>query len=283
MPCTGARGQQLSCCGAAGELDRTLIIATSDNGMPFPRAKANLYEFGLHMPLAIRWGDRAPGGRTVDDLVGFVDLPATILQAAGVKPPVGDLAPVGRSLVALLASAKQGVVEPFRTAVFAARERHSSSRYDNWTYPQRALRTPDFLYIRNFRPDRWPAGDPVVPGSNGQPQGPHSGYKDIDGSPTLSFLIERAEDPALGRFLELAVGKRPAEELFDIRRDPGCLTNLAGRAAFADVQARLGRQLEETLRATGDARILDGGDIWEAYPRYSPIRRFPPPEPEEPV
>src|SRR5690606_24047948 len=58
----------------AGELDNTLVIVTSDNGMAFPRAKANCYEDGIHMPLAIRWGDRARAGRTVDDLIGFVDL-----------------------------------------------------------------------------------------------------------------------------------------------------------------------------------------------------------------
>ncbi len=80
-------GRMLDLLEKAGELDNTLIIVTSDNGMPFPRAKANLYEYGIHMPLAIAWPRAVPAGRTVDDIVGFVDLTATIYDVAGVAPP----------------------------------------------------------------------------------------------------------------------------------------------------------------------------------------------------
>ena len=270
-------GHMLTLLDDAGELDNTLVIVTGDNGMPFPRAKANLYEFGFHEPLAIRWPARVPAGRVVDDLVGFVDLTATILEAAGVQHPSRAYPLSGRSLMNVLASKQQGRVDPARTAVYAARERHSSSRYNNWTYPQRALRTQEYLYIRNFRPDRWPAGDPVVVRDDGTPEGPHSGYKDIDGGPTLAFLVARADDPELGQYLQLAVRKRPAEELFDIRRDPGCLTNLAADPEHAGVRQTLARQLDDYLRQTGDPRVLDGGEVWETYKRYSPIRQFPPP------
>lgn len=274
-------GRMLDTLERAGELENTLVIVTADNGMPFPRAKANCYEYGTHMPLAICWGARVPGGRRVDDLVGFVDLSATILDAAGVSHPSREFPLAGRSIMALLTSAKQGVVEPERDAVFAGRERHSSSRYNNWTYPQRAIRTPRYLYIRNFRPDRWPAGDPVVLSEDkgkAPPGTPHSGYKDIDGSPTLDFLVAGADDPPVRAFLDLAVAKRPAEELFDIRLDPGCLKNLAGDPEFAATRAELAKRLEGKLRATADPRVLDGGEIWETYPRYSPIRSFPDPK-----
>ncbi len=265
----------------AGELDNTLVIVTSDNGMAFPRAKANCYEYGIHMPLAIRWGARVPASRTVEDLVGFVDITATILEAAGVEHPSREYPLAGRSLMKLLTSSKSGIVEPDRDAVFGGRERHSSSRYNNWTYPQRAIRTHQYLLIRNFRPDRWPAGDPIVLSDKKSSKAglgkPHSGYKDIDGSPTLDFLIAHVDDPEIGPFLELAVGKRPAEELFDIVKDPGCLHNLADDPDFTDTRTRLSQQLEDTLRRTNDARVLDGGEIWESYPRYSPIREFPKP------
>lgn len=270
-------GRMLKLLEDAGELDNTLIIVTSDNGMAFPRAKANLYEYGFHMPLAIRWGNRAPGGRTVDDLIGFVDLTATILDAAGVVHPSQAYPPAGRSILNILTSTASGAVDPSRTAVYAGRERHSSSRYRNWTYPQRAVRTPRYLYIRNFRPDRWPAGDPVLLGDDGMPLGPHTGYKDIDACPTLDFLIAHADDPQFAKFFQLAVGKRPAEELFDVSQDPGCLNNLAGDPNYASVQRRLATQLDDYLRETGDARILDGGEIWESYPRYNSIRQFPEP------
>ncbi len=263
---------------AAGELDNTLIIVTSDNGMAFPRAKANLYEYGFHMPLAIRWGDQAPGGRIVDDLVGFVDLTATILDAAGVEHP-GEFPLAGRSIVDLLRSPQQGTVDPARTAVYAGRERHSSSRYDNWTYPQRALRSSEHLYIRNFRPDRWPAGDPVVFQANGRLSDPHGGYHDIDACPTLDLLRQGADDPVIGPFLQLAVAKRPAEELFDIVKDPGCLVNLAADPAHQEVREQLAKQLDAYLRETGDPRAIDGGEIFESYIRYSGIREFPKPAP----
>jgi N-sulfoglucosamine sulfohydrolase len=74
------------------------------------------------------------------------------------------------------------------------------------------------------------------------------------------------------------VAKGPAEELFDIRKDPACLKNLATNPAFADVRKKLAAQLEEHLRATGDSRVLDRGEVWESYPRYSPLRSFPRPD-----
>jgi N-sulfoglucosamine sulfohydrolase len=261
----------------AGELDNTLIIATSDNGMPFPRAKANAYEYGIHMPLAIRWGARVPGSRVVDDLVGWVDLTATILEAAGVKHPA-EFPPAGSSILDTLESRQQGLVDASRTQVFSARERHSSSRYENWTYPQRALRTPQYLYIRNFKPDRWPAGDPQDLAEDGTLGPMHGGYHDIDASPSLAFLVEKRDDPEISRFFHLAVDKRPAEELFDIQKDPGCLHNLAAQAEYEEVRARLSAQLEKYLTETEDPRMLGNGDIWETYKRYSPIRKFPPPQ-----
>ena len=161
-------GRMLDALETRGELDNTLVIVTSDNGMAFPRAKANLYEFGIHMPLAIQWPAAVPKGRTVDDLVGFVDLTATIVEAARVVVPAPELA--GRSLMPILRSKSEGIVDPTRDAVFAARERHSSSRYRSLGYPQRAIRTHRFLYIRNVHSERWPAGTPQKYGRGGYPK-----------------------------------------------------------------------------------------------------------------
>ncbi len=141
-----------------GELDNTLIVVSGDHGAPgFPHGKCNLYDFGSSVSLAIRWGG-AKGGRVVDDLVSLTDLAPTFLEAAGL--PVPDRM-TGRSLVSLLKSDKSGQVDPQRTAVFIGRERHvENARADFMPYPQRAIRTHDFLYIINFKPDRWPLGDP---------------------------------------------------------------------------------------------------------------------------
>ena len=165
-----------------------------------------------------------------------------------------------------------------KRVAYSARERHSSSRYNNWTYPQRALRTAQFLYIRNFKPDRWPAGDPRILKDDGSLGPMHGAYHDIDASPTLALLAANSDDPVLGKFLQLAVGKRPTEELFDITKDPGCLKNLATDPTFAKVKKRLSKQLMDYLKQTGDPRVVGNGDIWETYPRYSHIRKFPPPD-----
>lgn len=260
---------------ARGELANTLIIVTADNGMAFPRAKANCYEYGIHMPLAIAWPARVPAGRVVDDIVGFVDLTATILEAARVTRPSSAPPGVGRSLLPVLTSQRQGLVDATRTRAFSSRERHSSSRPGNLGYPQRALRTEQFLYIRNFAPDRWPAGDPRALDKNRQTGPMHGAYHDIDSSPTLTFLTRNHADANIARFLDLAVGKRPAEELYDIRQDPGCLVNLAAQPTHATTRQQLAKELEDYLRKTGDPRVTGNREVWESYIRYSPLREFP--------
>ncbi|HRE79537.1 MAG TPA: sulfatase, partial [Opitutaceae bacterium] len=141
-----------------GELDNTLIVVSGDHGAPgFPHGKCNLYDFGSRVSLAIR-GPEVSGGRVIDDLITLPDLAPTFLEAGGITPPA---AMTGRSLVSLLASTASGQVERARDAVYIGRERHvESARADYLPYPQRAIRTHDFLYIVNFRPERWPIGDP---------------------------------------------------------------------------------------------------------------------------
>ncbi len=282
-------GRMLDMLEKAGELENTLVIVTSDNGMAFPAAKANCYEYGIHMPLAIAWPAGFAGGRSSDDLVNLIDVTATIYEATGVQPPKQH-PPAGKGLLALLGSGKNGTIEPQRDAVFSGRERHSSSRYNSLGYPQRCIRTRQYLYIRNFRPERWPAGAPQKFGRGKYAKdielakaelGPmHGGYHDIDGCPALDFLIEHRNDPRIKPYFQLAVDKRPAEQLFDITKDAGCLNNLAADPDFADVKQRLAARLNDYLEATGDPRVThaDGGDIWETYRRYSGLRWFPKPE-----
>ncbi len=261
----------------AGELENTLVIVTSDNGMAFPRAKANCYEYGVHVPLAIRWGNEIQANRTSDDLVGFVDLTATIYDATGVAPASEEFPMTGKSLMNILKSEKEGTVDPTRTAVFSGRERHSSSRYLNLAYPQRSMRTSQYLYIRNFRPDRWPAGSPRKLDENGGLGPQDGGYHDIDACPSLSFLIENKTDAEIGKYFDWAVQKRPDVEIYDIGSDPACVKNLAGTDGFAETEKRLAKQFEDYLTETKDARILDGGDIFETYRRVSGLRQFPVP------
>ena len=142
----------------AGELDRTLVVVSGDHGAPgFPGGKCNLYDFGTGVAL-VAAGPGVQGRRVVDDFVNLMDLAPTFLEVGGVKPPAGLN---GKSLWPVLTSEKAGQVDPDRTWVVTGRERHvGDAREGNLPYPQRALRTKDFLYVRNFAPDRYPMGDP---------------------------------------------------------------------------------------------------------------------------
>jgi uncharacterized sulfatase len=238
------------------KIDRnTLVILTSDNGMPFPRAKCNLYDYGTRMPLAICWPGRTRGGRVIDDFIGFTDLAPTILETAGLKPPP---AMTGRSFLDLLTSSHTAAQAPRRDRVCMGRERHSVARAGGAGYPMRAIRTRDFLYIHNLAPDRWPAGD-----------GP--GYFDIDPSPTKHFIIRNRLGECRG-FFRMAFKKRPAEELYDLAKDPDQLSNLAGRSEYSGVQENLRSELHRQLILTGDPRAQGREALWDSYPLRVPKR-----------
>ena len=276
-------GEAIALLEETGELENTLIIVTSDNGMPFPRAKANLYEDGIHVPLAMRWDEQVLGGRVVSDLISLIDLMPTILEAADVEHQ-GKYEMTGSSLIEMLRSEEEGITDASRDAVYSGRERHSSSRWNNMGYPQRAIRTHQYLYIRNFSPERWPAGSPRRI-EDGTLTPMHSGYHDIDAAPTLDVMTQQAGNPYFNRYLHLAVGKRPAEELYDIKNDPGCINNLALDPDYEEITKRLRNRLSDKLDETGDPLAAGNLQIWESYPRLrGPMREFPAPvwvEPDE--
>lgn len=274
-----------------GELDNTIVIVTSDNGKPFPRAKANSYEYGIHVPMAIRYPEKFPGGRVVKDVIFFVDIAPTILEITG-KSTDGMMPITGKSFLDLLTSKKEGWLEGSDTYVFSGRERHSSSRYKNWGYPQRAIRSRDYLYIWNMRLERWPAGalqkidrkdsTQLLPmngvGSDGKYMAPQTAFTDIDDAPSKTYLLEQTENKDIKPFLNLAVAKRPEFELYAFQKDPFCLENLAGKPEFSKVENRLKSELLKELKKTKDSRIVGlDKEIFDSYKRYSPIRKFPKP------
>ncbi len=247
-------GRMLEALERAGEIENTLIAVTGDNGLPFPRAKANLYDDGTHVPLAVRWGAGAKGGRTVDDFISLSDLAPTFLEAAGLRPTAAMTA---RSFLDLLQSAESGLLDPRRNRVFTGRERHTQAQPSGpGGYPMRSIRTSDYVYIRNYRPERYPAGS-----ENGQ-----NPFSDIDPGPTKSYMMQHRGDPAVGNLFELGFGKRPAEELYDLRSDPAELRNRAADPALAAVRANLAAELDEQLKAWRDPRAMGLGDVFDKYP-----------------
>lgn len=256
-------GRMLDTLESMGELDNTLVVVTSDNGMPFSRTKATLYDSGTRMPTAVRWGSRVAGGRTIEDFVSHTDFAPTFLEAAGVAPVDSH---DGRSLVPLLTADGDGRLDPSRDHVVTAMERHTWCRPDGATYPMRAIRTHDHLYIRNYEPDRWPTGGPEFISSNKAPHG------DLDDGPFKDFLLLPETRERFPRAVEAGLGKRPAEELYDCRADPHQMNNLADDPALEPVRAQLSQRLEEILREGGDPR-MDGLDPWQGY-AYRQIEGF---------
>lgn len=246
-----------------GELDNTLIVVTSDNGMPFPRAKMNLYDYGTRMPLAVRWpAGGVKGGRTVTDFVNLIDFAPTFLQVAGVKVP-DEM--TGKNLLPVLQSEQSGRVDTTRDRVYVGRERHDIFRKDPETgnflgYPMRAVRTDDYLYIRNFHPERVPAADaPKV--------------SDSDWGATKDYFHDHANEAAVAPLHRLAYGLRPPEEFYDVKKDPFQMHNLAADANYAASKQRLSADLDAWMKRIADPRAgtLEEGDVFDRYPpRFKP-------------
>lgn len=245
-------GEMIQQLEELGELDNTIVVVTSDNGMPFPRCKTTLYDWGVRMPMAIRWAE-IPANRIIDDFVSLTDLAPTFLEAAGLS---AHDAMTGRSLLSMLRSSRQGRIEPWRDHVFTAVERHTWCRPEGATYPSRSIRNFDHLYVRNFEPDRWPTGGPTFVSSN------KTFHGDVDACPTKTFMVENKD--RFPRQFELCFGKRPLEELYDVRRDPAQTNNLATDPEYAHVKERLWNQLRDRLKETADPRV-EGRDPWKTY------------------
>lgn len=260
-----------------GELDNTLIVISGDHGMPgVTNGKCNLYDFGTGVTLAVRLPKSLGGkaGRVVDDLVSLPDLAPTFLEAAGVPLPAGMTA---RSLLGVLRSPKSGQVDASRKWVISGRERHVAFARDNdLPYPQRALRTPDYLYIRNFKPERWPLGGPVqvtetnTPAPDALEGNTYTAFADMDASPTKAWLVAHRHEAQWKRFYDIAFAKRPGEELYDLRQDPQQVKNVAADPAYAKARARLAAQLLKILTAAGDPRVTGDGLTFEHPPYTDP-------------
>ena len=248
----------------AGQLDNTIVVITSDHGMPFPRAKASLYDDGSRVPWAIRWpkGIRN-SGRVVNSFVNLSDLASTFLEAAGLQPP--------QMMTAVsLMDVFDDKPKAARASAYIAIELHDGCRKGGKGFPCRAIRTKDFLYIKNYEPNRWPAGNPdrefcarYIP------------FGEVDSSPTKTLIMDNKDRPGFKRFYDLAFAKRPAEELYLLKSDPGQLVNLAGNPEFADMQKKLRSQLQKYLIKTKDPRALGLDAPWDFYPYYGSRRNKP--------
>lgn len=255
-------GQAIQLLEESGELENTIVVMTGDHGMPFPRCKANLYDYSVRVPLAFRWGQKIKAGRNVTDFTSFTDFAPTFLEAAGIRIPKQM---TGKSLLPILQADNNGNIDIKHNFMVFGRERHTPAQKmpSMEGYPSRAIRTDKWLLILNLEPDRWPAGVPT--GSTH----PMNHFSDCDDSPTKSFLIDHKDDPEISRYYNLSFSKRPAVELYDCETDKDQVHNLAGKPEYAGVVRKLKKQLTDYLESTSDPRFSGSTVKFDDYPYHA--------------
>ena len=216
---------------ASGRAQDTLVVFTADNGMPFPFAKATLYEAGINLPFVVRWPGVVAPGTSSDAVVGLVDLLPTALDSFGLEGPELQ----GHSLLPLL----RGEVDSVREDWFAMH----TSQIVGEDYPSRALRRGKWKYVRNLEPEA---------------RFRMSGFNRSRTWRSWRALAEGEAPPAgleehMRRLLE-----RPAEELYDLDADPFEQRELLGDPEWsrgperARVLEALRAYLRERMEAVGD-------------------------------
>ncbi|GAA5521560.1 ulvan-active sulfatase [Fodinibius salicampi] len=250
-------GRMLTLLEEHGELQNTIVVVTADNGMPFPRIKGQTYEHSAHMPLAIMWPEGiAEPGRVVDDFVSFADFAPTFIELAGLDWEETGMHPtVGRSLTDIFSSGKNGQVNPKRDHVLLGKERHDVGRPYDWGYPVRGIIRGNMMYLRNFKPDRWPTGNP------------ETGYLNTDGSPTKTVILDNRTASGMYHYWDQNFGKRPSEELYNITDDPDALHNLADDPEYQEMKQELKSELYQKLKEQDDPRMFGRGYVFDEY-RY---------------
>lgn len=271
MAFDAALGVLLDRLALTGELENTIIVVSGDHGIPgFTHSKTDLYDSGTHVSLAVRWPGVGTSGRVVSDFVNLMDLAPTFLEAGAIAIPE---VMTGRSLGSILKSDQDGRVDPSRDFVVTGRERHVwMAREGNLPYPHRAIRTDDFLYIRNFKPDRYPGGDSLPP-KNGESftedqltNSTFVTFADIDAGPTKAWLVLNEDTNYGKKYYDWAFGRRPGEELYDLRNDPDQIENLALDPMHGGKRDELRTRLLKILRENGDPRVLGDGLTFDKMP-----------------
>ena len=241
-----------------GQLDNTLVIMVGDNGWQTPRGLANVYDAGTRVPMAVRWPKNIKAGQKRDEFISFEDFAPTFLAAAGLSAPE---VMTGRDFMPLLS--KQTKTKPaWRESIFLERERHANARQGDRGYPCRAIRTSDFLLVRNLTPDAWPAGDPQLYFAVGP-------FGDIDNTPFKELILENRSKPAFQQFFELGFAKRPALELYELESDPDQVHNVADDPKYATIIKKLSAELNSWMKATDDPRFENPTNApFDSYPYF---------------
>lgn len=209
-----------------GYAQNTIVAFMGDNGCSQFRGKGTLYEYGVHVPMIIRWPGAVKAGSTTDQLISGEDLAPTILEAAGVAVPPEM---TGKSFLKVL----RGEPAEGRTYVFAERGAHGSGLPTNSAAFDigRLVEGKRYKLIYNaeWQIPYWPvdfAGDEF--------------WKDL--------VKQNQEGKLTSQMSQLYFSPtRPMFELYDLEKDPNEFTNLAGRPEVAAVEKELKAAMQEWM------------------------------------
>ena len=238
-------------------IDNTLIIYTSDNGMPHPRGKATLYDHGVRMPMIMHWPDQVMNARVINDPISLIDMAPTFLDLAGITIPEHM---TGKSIMNIILSNKSGTVDNDKDFVVTAFEKHCDARINHLGYPRRAIHTEEWTYIINYEPTRFPMGDPNIMIPTWDILG------ETDPGRLKEYFKENMDNPDFRELYNLSFGKIPGEQLFNKKDDPDMITNLAYDPDFEKIKSELMEKLNKYLIETDDPR-QSGKSFWDNY-RY---------------
>ena len=234
----------------------TIVVVTSDHGMPFPRVKGHTYDDAHRVPMVISWPEGiVKPGRRIADLISVIDLAPTFLTLAGIAPEASGMEMTGQGFIDLLENTKP----KSRPFILIGRERNDVfARVGSETglgYPVRAIRKGDYLLVHNLKPERWPCGDPEL------------GLADTDASPTKELIDSLGSDDT---YWKQSFGIRPEEQLFNVVNDPDCVVDLIRDAQSVSVAKDLRETMTKELVGQKDPREVGGGDAFDHYPAVKP-------------
>lgn len=246
-------GDVVSELDRAGLSDNTLVLFITDNGRPFPRDKTTLYNGGIKTPWIVKWPARVPANSTSEVLVSAVDIASTFLRLGGIEPPDRMM---GEDF-----SSAFSTDEEIRSFAYAEDHWHD---HDDFT---RAVVTKEYKYIRNFYPEL-----------------PNTPPADALRSKTFQSMLKLRDADALTKDqMSIFQSPRPQEELYDLKRDPFELNNLASAKNYQEVLVRMQSYLEDIRSETKD--VLPGFRTPDEFDRETglplPNRKRPRPSKAE--
>lgn len=207
----------------------TLVIYLSDNGIPFPGAKTNMYDSGLRMPMIINVPNLELKNHVNNSMISFIDVLPTILDWTKTEKSKNNIP--GQSFLNIMEEKDCNE----RNEVFGSHTFHEITMY----YPMRTIRTKRYRYILNLFPElEFPFATDLYESKT---------WQEIQDKKILHLGKREVKNYLY----------RPKEELYDILVDPAESVNLAYNSKYENILIELRTKLNEMRHATNDPWLIN--------------------------